>query len=82
MLLKKAKLPESSDGGWRNAKVSSVEEARELERIVEDTTEDNIRLRNDIKIMSDELRKLLPAPKAAATGAERRFRGIRGHRRL
>ena len=40
-----------------------MEEARELERIVEDTTEDNLRLRNDIKIWSDELRKLLPAPK-------------------
>eukprot|EP00913_Durusdinium_trenchii_P025968 g24365.t1 len=45
VLLQKAKLPNSETGVWRNRKAASEEEAQELERIVEETTEDNIRLR-------------------------------------
>eukprot|EP00439_Symbiodinium_sp_Y106_P071664 s2005_g12.t3 len=70
VLLRKAKLPESKPAGsarsapgghwWSQASQRSAQEdIQELERIVEDTTEDNIRLRNDIKIMSDELRKVM-----------------------
>ncbi|CAE7277944.1 unnamed protein product [Symbiodinium microadriaticum] len=69
VLLRKAKLPETKPaasapraaGHWwsQASQRSAQEDILELERIVEDTTEDNIRLRNDIKIMSDELRKVM-----------------------
>ncbi|CAE8652674.1 unnamed protein product, partial [Polarella glacialis] len=48
-------------GHWwvQGGQTDLAEDARELEHVIEETTEDNIRLRNDIKIMADELRKII-----------------------
>ncbi|CAJ1401347.1 unnamed protein product, partial [Effrenium voratum] len=62
LLLRKTKLPEKEKEGWWSR--GSRNEELELQRVIEETTEDNIRLRNDIKIMSDQLRKVLAGEEA------------------
>lgn len=74
-LMRKAKITDLrdldfGDGGldaWRAQRGEDPEaDAEDLTRIIEETTQDNIRLRNDIRIMSDELRKVLTSPGGTA----------------
>jgi len=65
-LMRKAKLTElpanedSANGTpfWRRDERADGS-IQDLERIIEETTQDNIRLRNDMQVMAGELRKAL-----------------------
>jgi len=72
-LIERAKLPQPSraaaggqeQGFWRSRRRNEADgESRDLERTIEETQEDNIRLRNDIQTMSEEFRKVLAATNA------------------
>uniref|UniRef100_A0A7S4VGA0 Uncharacterized protein n=1 Tax=Alexandrium monilatum TaxID=311494 RepID=A0A7S4VGA0_9DINO len=70
-LMQKANFPQPSSAAahgqerafWRTRQSKrwshSDEEFRDLERIIEETREDNLRLRNDIQIMAEEFRKVI-----------------------
>lgn len=46
---------------WRRERGDKVKDVQELQSIIEETTEDNIRLRNDIQVMAADVRKALAA---------------------